>query len=174
MLESGTQAAKTETRVMNFGYVKFIPFETFFKAPIGGFERAVNPGDPPDYRVGDDVTRWPHVTLEPTWQDGLFTVDGISDGTFVARLTFNPKNPDAGLYEIRWPDGRIQRGRSEKIISVAPDEVESRLAILAPFAVRYGVVTYAFERPHPYLVWLVGLNHFSTVGGEQGGTGNVA
>src|SRR5262249_50749812 len=97
MLESGIQPAKAETRVMNFGFVKFIPFETFFEAPIGGVEHPANPGDPPDYRVGSDVENWPQVTVQPTWQDGVFTVDGISDGTFVARLTFNPKDPGAGL-----------------------------------------------------------------------------
>ena len=159
---------------MNFGYVKFIPFEMFFKAPAGGVEHPAHPGDPPDYRVGSGVKSWPQVTVLPTWQGGVFTVDGISDGTFTARLTFNPKDAGAGLYEIRWADGRIERGRSEKIIAVAADEAESRLAVLAPFAVRYGVVTYAFHRPHPYLVWLVGLNHFSSGTGPDGGTGTEA
>lgn len=157
----------------DFGVIHFMPIETFAD-PYRGLDQEARV----DILLGDlleespskpqSIADWPHVHAAIR-RSGLFVIETDTPG-FTAMLRFSPEQPHMGDYEIHHrPRGGVERGRTVKVVAVAPDNTDYRLSMLAPFPTRYGVVTVGATRPHACMIWLVGLKGFRIVDGTDAG-----
>lgn len=157
----------TTTHTKDFGILRFMPIESFFdfskrfdhEALVERLLRESLPDSPSKpLSVGD----WPRVRVAIR-RGGLFVVESETP-SFTAMLRFSPEQTDAGDYEIhRRPRGGVERGRTDEVLTVAADETDSRLSMLAPFPTRHIVVTVGLARPHARMMWLVGLKEYRNV-----------
>ena len=148
------------------GVMRFLPYEGF-QDPYRGLGREARlelksqaydepAAGPPS--VGD----WPRVHTAIR-RAGLFVLE-TSTPSFTAMLRFCPESPEAGDYEIHHqPRGGVERGRTLRLKEVPADERDARVSMLAPFQVRYFIVSEADDRARTRLVWLVGLTSFRNV-----------
>lgn len=146
---------------MSYGVVQIMPVEAFNNPDYGlsheaRAERLADAySEEPVRRRG--VGDWP--TVETAIRRGELYVIETSAPSFTATLRFCPTRPDSGDYEIRRrPRGGVEKGRTVKATPIPVDEKDDRVAMLAPFAERFAVVTVAAARPHARKMWLVGLN----------------
>jgi hypothetical protein len=155
---------------MTHGVIQFMPFEIAIEPNRGldADERAAKRTESALAFVFDEPAKvesvgdWPQVQTA-ILRSGLFVLEAETP-LFTALLRFDPKHPDTGDYEIhRRRHGGVEKGRIEKIIAVPANEADPRLSMLTRFSTRYAITTVGAARPHPRLLWRVGLNDIRIV-----------